>query len=157
MNPTIRTALAEEVPSIVTLWQAIDAFPESIRPFGGDSHDKPDQAHQLIKHALRSDKALVLVATIDDDIVGTISGHVFDKPAVNLTCVGVIYSLWVNEDHRSQGIGGSLLSTLETGLKHKGAKALQVGWDTANHHAELWWQKRGYSPYETIASKIIAE
>lgn len=156
MPITIRQAHHSEIDHVVTLWQAIDSFPDVLRPFGGDSTDKPEHAKALIEHTLQSNNAVVLVATNPvNDIIGTLSGHVFTKPAVNIPDVGVIYSLWVDEEYRCQGIGQNLLSYLEKELINKGAKAFQVGWDTSNTSAEAWWQKRGYLPYEVIASKLV--
>jgi GNAT superfamily N-acetyltransferase len=110
----------------------------------------------LLKGTIDSENALVLLAlNKHKEIIGTISGHAFDKPAVNIARVGVIYSLWVMESHRKQGVGLQLLNTLEDRLIEKGACAFQVGWDTGNTTAALWWQKRGYSPYEVIASKVV--
>ena len=97
MSITIRHAHEEDIPTLVSMWQAIDAFPDAIRPFGGDSADKPQHASELLKHSLTSDQACILVATNNkQNIIATISGHVFDKPGVMLPKVGVIYSLWVD-------------------------------------------------------------
>ncbi len=156
MTVKIQTANTSDIKTLVTLWQEIDQFPEAKRPFGGDSEDKPFHAEQLLKQTLISPLAIVLLAhDTNRKIVGTISGHVFDKPAVNISKIGVIYSLWVHQEYRQQGIGQQLLDTLEKQLQEKGARAFQVGWDTSNQLAEQWWKKRGYNPYETIASKII--
>lgn len=157
----IRSANLSDIPSLVNCWQEIDRFPNAQRPFGGDSADKPEHAQRLLEHTLQSKNATVLTAVTDssessiEKIIGTISGHVFDKPAVNLTKVGVIYGLWVDENYRQQGIGQALLLALETALQASGAQALQVGWDSPNALAAAWWEKRGYSAYEVIASKNI--
>lgn len=156
IKTAIRQVKQHEIPHLVQLWQAIDQYPQAERPFGGDSHDKPLHAQQLLERTIQSPNASVLVATHEQGhIIGTISGHVFEKPAVNISMVGVIYSLWVDEACRSQGVGQSLLDHLEVALRNKGAQALQVGWDVSNSTAASWWQKRGYLPYEVIASKII--
>ena len=151
----IMTAQQKHVSTIAAMWQCIDNALDTERPFGGDSDNKIDYAKSLIEHALRSDKALVLIAVAQEQVIGTISGHMFEKPAVNTPQVGVIYSLWVEQDHRKQGVGKQLLEKLELSLRQKGAQAFQVGWDTGNTIANLWWQKRGYCPYEVIASKMV--
>ena len=147
-------ATTTHLTKLVGMWQAIDAFPDMERPFGGDHQNKPEQARQLLEHAINSSDAIVLLARNQKQILGTISGHVFDKPAVNLNRVGVIYGLWVEAAYRRQGIAQYLLSTLEKELKHGGAQAFQVGWDCGNEVAAQWWQHRGYMPYEVIASKV---
>lgn len=151
----IRPAHALDVPLLVTCWQDIDRA-AAIRPFGGDSADKTAHAEKVLQHAIESAHAVVLVATDDNgEIVGTIAGHVFNKPGVVISSVGVIYSAWVDAERRRQGIGQQLLDHIERALENKGAKAFQVGWDTSNTTAEAWWQQRGYAPYEVIASKVI--
>jgi len=150
----IRTARLKDVDTMVRLWQAIDKAGEP-RPFGGDTFDKAEHAKKIITHALDSAQAVLLVCTYNDSLIGTISGHVFEKPAVKLNPIGVIYSLWVDTAHRNQGVGQYLLNTLETSLKDLGAQAIQVGWDSANRSAEQWWQRRGYQAYEIIASKVL--
>ena len=151
-EPTLRLARLNDVPRVVRMWQGIDRLAEP-RPFGGDTPDKAEHAKSLIQHTIKSPKARVWVAETQQGIIGTISGHVYEKPGVKLKQVGVIYSLWVDAEHRQQGLGESLLKALENSLSELGAEAFQVGWDVLNTHAGHWWQKRGYSAYEVIGSK----
>lgn len=137
---------------IAHFWQAIDSEAPK-RPFGGDTGSKQQRARDIIAHAISSPAAHVLTANDGDTIIGTITGHLYQRPVVKLSSVGVIYSLWVAPEYRSQGIGQSLLDAIEHQLTSMGAEAFQVGWDTGNQYAAKWWQKRGYSAYETIASK----
>lgn len=156
MTISIQPATKAHIPTMVTMWQAIDQFPQGERPFGGDSSDKPLRAQDFIERTLQLENAAVLIARNDKgDTIGTISGHVFEKPAVQVNPIGVIYGLWVEDDYRRQGIATRLLKHLENELQKKGAKAFQVGWDVPNTLAAAWWQKQGYLPYEVIASKMI--
>ena len=153
----IRLAHLFDMPLLIHCWQSIDNMTE-IRPFGGDSEDKSVHAEIVLKHAMASANAVVLVATAEDGtIIGTISGHTFEKPGVNISNVGVVYSLWVDGHYRFLGIGEQLLKKIENALIVKGAQAFQVGWDSGNITARKWWLKRGYAPYETIASKLAVE
>jgi len=149
---TILEAKITDSSVLASLWQAIDNESPK-RPFGGDSDTKQQRARDIIAHAISSPTAHVLTAWEDDTIIGTITGHIYQRPAVQLSSVGVIYSLWVSPDYRNKGIGQSLLDAIEQQLIFMGAEAFQVGWDTGNKHAAHWWQKRGYTAYETIASK----
>ncbi|MGH1487119.1 MAG: GNAT family N-acetyltransferase [Cellvibrionaceae bacterium] len=154
-NIIITKADLPDVEEITQLWSAIDQY-ASPRPFGGDKTDiKIARTREMIKHAINTQLACVLKATLDKRIIGTISGHIFERPTAKLSSIGVIYSLWVENDYRNNGIGKSLLASIEKSLHLMGADALQVGWDTPNTYAGDWWQKQGYTPYETIASKII--
>lgn len=155
INIHIEEAKLHHISAIAECWQEIDIASEAPRPFGGDSGGKLTHVENILKHTIQSKDARVLLALDEQGtIVGTISGHVFDKPAVNISRVGVLYSLWVHAAHRRQGIGLQLLNTLEAQLIEKGAQAFQVGWDVGNDNAAAWWQRRGYLSYEVIASKI---
>lgn len=137
---------------IAHFWQAIDSESPK-RPFGGDTDSKHQRARDIIAHAISSPTAHVLTANERGTIIGTITGHIYQRPAVKLSSVGVIYSLWVSPEYRNQGIGQALLTAIEKQLTSMGAEAFQVGWDTGNQYAAKWWQKHGYLAYETIASK----
>lgn len=136
-------------------WQEIDNESPK-RPFGGDTDSKLQRAREIISHAISSPTAHVLAAMQDSTVIGTITGHIYQRPAVKLSSVGVIYSLWVTPEHRKQGVGQALLDAIEQQLILMGAEAFQVGWDTGNSYAATWWQQRGYNAYETIASKNIS-
>ena len=152
----ITCAQAEDIATIAHSWSDIDRHAQP-RPFGGDNPlIKQAKTKEMIHHAINSNNAYILKACLADTMVGTIAGHLFERPTSQLNTIGVIYSLWVRDDYQQQGIGQSLLDAIEQKLTAKGARALQVGWDTLNKRAEAWWQKRGYLPYETIASKNIS-
>ena len=155
----IEEALPAQTDQLAYMWQQIDQAATD-RPFGGDANGKETRAKAFIEHAIKSPRAIILVAYDNADssrqMIGTITGHIYERPAVKLSSVGVIYSLWVNSDHRKQGVGQRLLDTIERRLIDMGAQALQVGWDVSNPYAATWWQKRGFVSYETIASKNIA-
>ncbi len=150
----IQEAKATDADLIASLWQCIDECTPT-RPFGGDTSSKIERAKEIITHAIQSSSAHILVAKSDKSIIGTITGHIYERPAVQLSAVGVIYSLWVAPEYRKQGVGQTLVDTIEQRLIVMGAQAFQVGWDTVNEYAGEWWQKRGYNPYETIASKNV--
>ena len=150
----ISEAGAQHINTIADCWQSIDQCSPH-QPFGDIAIEKRQRAQELIKHAIDSTDALVFIATTAQEIIGTISGHIYQRPASERSQVGVIYSLWVNQGQRRQGVGQALLSHIEQHLHGMGAQALQVGWDTQNTVAIEWWHKRGYAPYETIACKIL--
>ena len=150
---TIEDAKAADVPTLAAMWAAIDQLiPEP--PFGGDrTSRKHHRALEILTNAISSPTAFALAANYKQRPIGTISGHIYQQPVLQLSSIGVIYSLWVDERFRCRGVGLALLETLERKMVLSGAQAFQVGWGFHNHSAARWWQKRGYSPYETIASK----
>jgi ribosomal protein S18 acetylase RimI-like enzyme len=89
---------------IANFWQTIDNEATK-RPFGGDTDSKQQRARDIIAHAISSPTAHVLTAIDGDNIIGTITGHLYQRPVVKLSSVGVVYSLWVSPGYRKQGIG----------------------------------------------------
>ena len=152
---TITEAKINQVTAITEMWSAIDNCAND-QPFGGKLKNSQQRATEIITHAIDSPTASVLVAMDEKYLTGTITGHLYQRPGVKLSSVGVIYSLWVEPKFRHHGIGQELLSSIERHLQLMGAQAFQVGWDTSNHLAAEWWMRRGYQAYETIASKKIS-
>jgi ribosomal protein S18 acetylase RimI-like enzyme len=156
-NIQITEASNKDIKSLVHCWSQIDGLGES-RPFGGDiESEKTKRAEEMILHAINTKNSCILKACSANEIIGTIAGHIFERPTVRLSPIGVVYSLWVESEFRNQGIGQKLLNRLEQFLIMRGAKSFQVGWDTPNLHAGDWWQKRGYAPYEIIANKPVPD
>lgn len=150
---TITDASLAQVDQIASFWQLIDNEVDE-RPFGGNHPIQSfERAKDMLNHAISAAKGVVLVATSNSSLVGTISGHVYQRPSAINPDIGVIYSLWVDPSYRRQGVGESLLKNLEEKLHRLGATSYQVGWDNQNALAANWWEKRGYAAYEVIASK----
>lgn len=151
----IRPATMNEIDSVCTLWQQLEASKKQ-QPFGGDKEDEiQERTQNLVAHSIKSETAICLVAEDKEQIIGTLSAYIYEKPAVQLPTVAVLYSLWVAPEHRRQGIAQSLLTTAEQTLQNMGAQSLQVAWDSGNLPAEQFWQQSGFNPYEVIASKIL--
>lgn len=151
----IRPATMEEIDAVCALWQRLEASKKQ-QPFGGDKEDEiPVRTRNLVAHSITSETAISLVAENNDQLIATLSAYIYEKPAVQLPTVAVLYSLWVDPEHRHKGIAQSLLATAEQSLKQMGAQSLQVAWDSGNLPAERFWQQAGFSPYEVIASKIL--
>lgn len=152
---TIRPATLEEIDAVSDLWRQLEASKKH-HPFGGDLHEEiEERTYNLVKHSITSETAISLVAERDRQLIGTLSAYIYEKPAVQLPTVAVLYSLWVTPEHRREGIAKRLLSHAENSLKQMGAQSLQVAWDEGNQPAELFWQHAGFSPYELIANKLL--
>lgn len=152
---TIRPATLEEIDSVCALWQHLEAS-KNQHPFGGDKEAEiQERTRNLVTHSITSETALSLVAVRNTKLIGTLSAYIYEKPAVQLPTVAVLYSLWVAPEHRREGVGQTLLNTAEQSLKQMGAQSLQVAWDSGNQPAEQFWQQAGFSPYEVIASKLL--
>lgn len=98
------------------------------------------------------DHGFALLGWLDDQIVATISGHLYDKPEALNTPVGILYNLWVEPHARRKGLATMLADEAEQRLKTIGARSLQVAW-REDDTAEAFWRQRGFGAYETLAGK----
>jgi len=154
-SPIIRPATMAEIDSVCALWHQLEASKKQ-QPFGGDKEAEIlERTHNLVTHSITSETAISLVAEYKDQLIGTLSAYIYEKPAVQLPTVAVLYSLWVAPAHRREGVALSLLAKAEQTLKNMGAQSLQVAWDSGNLPAEQFWLQAGFSPYEVIASKLL--
>ncbi|MGK0499427.1 MAG: hypothetical protein ACJAYG_001067 [Oceanicoccus sp.] len=89
------------------MWRQVDQAASS-RPFGGDIDTKKKRAQDVIEQTIQSANAVILIAceyvAHDKKIIGTIAGHLYQRPDVKLSSNGVIHGLWVNEKTVSKAL-----------------------------------------------------
>ncbi|MGB0466552.1 MAG: GNAT family N-acetyltransferase [Pontibacterium sp.] len=150
----LRHAREEEIDQIYQLWQKLDTN-SSLKPFGGDGPDKADRTHALIRHSVLSDNAIALVALTNGKLIGTVSAYLYDKPAVQLPRIAVLYCLWIEPQYRHRGLAHQLVYQARLDMQALGAQSLQVAWDSDNKIAQTFWKKEGFDAYEVIAGKTL--
>ncbi|WP_281086589.1 ribosomal protein S18-alanine N-acetyltransferase [Caldisphaera lagunensis] len=82
-------------------------------------------------------KAILLVASIDNNIVGYSLGYMEDEE------VGHIVSIAVKKAYRNNGIGTKLMESIENELKSRGAKLIKLEVSVDNNARKLY-EKLGY-------------
>ncbi|MDX1959152.1 MAG: GNAT family acetyltransferase [Leptospiraceae bacterium] len=97
-----------------------------------------------IRNKVKVDKDLLLVALIDNKIVGTIMGG-YDGHR------GWIYSLAVSINHRSIGIGKGLVHSIELKLKQLGCLKINLQVVESNKTVISFYQKLGFEIEERIS------
>jgi len=120
--------------------------------FGSSPAGKKRFYHQLARQITKMDHGFALIAYLNADAVGCISGHLYDKPESINSPVGIVYNLWVEPEVRRQGLASLLAQEAESRLRELGARSFQVAW-REDPTAENFWRKRGYQAYETMAGK----
>lgn len=150
----IRPALLEELDQVCTFWQNLDTVAK-IHPFGGDGDDKAERARTLAQHSITAEDAICLVVELQGQLVGTLSAYLYDKPAVALPKVAVLYSLWIEPEHRRTGCAHLLVQEAQRQLTALGAQSLQVAWEHNQQAAQAFWLQEGFAAYEVIASKSL--
>jgi GNAT superfamily N-acetyltransferase len=82
---------------------------------------------------------LMLVATRDDDIVGSALGAWDGRR-------GWIYHVGTSERHRRDGVGGRLVHEVERKLRQLGCPKVNVIVHDGNRDATAFWEALGYAP-----------
>jgi RimJ/RimL family protein N-acetyltransferase/ribosomal protein S18 acetylase RimI-like enzyme len=124
-GPAIRTAVEADLVSVLSLWTEAGAEPTAT--------DDLDGLRRLVAH----DGGALLVAELDDVVVGTVIGA-WDGWR------GSIYRLVVHPDHRRSGLGRRLLGAAEVALEARGCRrshAIVVDLDT---RAMGFWSSTGW-------------
>lgn len=149
----ISKAINADRKQLIRFWQLLDlSLPEtSFPPFPAG---KKKFYLQLAKQLTRMDHGFALIAWRNDEAVGCICSHLYDKPESTTTPIGVMYNLWVEPSARRRGLATMLAQKAEE-LSHEiGAQGMQVSWRN-DPVAEYFWRSRGYHAYETLAGKTF--
>ncbi|MGA6974174.1 MAG: GNAT family N-acetyltransferase [Candidatus Binatus sp.] len=103
----IRTASRADLSAVLQLWDRVSVTP------------KVTDSIEALTHLLNHPGGILLVATIDDRIVGSVIGG-WDGWRGN------IYRLAVSPDHRRKGIAQRLVKEISIALCSKGAQRLSA-------------------------------
>jgi len=144
---TVRQATTTDNLDVVSVKRA------AIRADGHDSYSAdqvaawaPD-ADELddYENALGDDTYHVLVAEVDDEVVGF--------GVLNVE-TGALLALYIQPDHRGTGIGSRLLGQIETTAKFGGADTLEL---LASRNAVSFYADRGYERTDRVERDIDGE
>jgi ribosomal protein S18 acetylase RimI-like enzyme len=123
---------------VVELWTEVFAYPQP--------HNEP---LGIIRQKVAVDRELLLVATVDDELVGTVMGG-YDGHR------GWIYSLAVASSWRRRGIGGQLMRHVEGLLAERNCLKVNLQLLTTNAATVEFYQSQGYRVEERISmGKLI--
>jgi ribosomal protein S18 acetylase RimI-like enzyme len=125
----IRSAHGVDFPAVLQLWQQADVSPPS----------KSDSIDGLIR-LMDSDGAVLLVATADGRIVGSVIGG-WDGWRGN------IYRLAVAPDYRRRGIAKRLVKDVSRALFDKGAERIGALVEHEHSWAIQFWESLGEIGY----------
>lgn len=123
----IRDASPHDAAQVISLWERC----ELTRPWNDPTAD--------FALALKSLSSTILIAEMDDDVVGTVmvgfDGH-----------RGWVYYLATDPKHRNEAIGKSLLSASEDWLIAKGCRKVELmvrdGNDAVGFYEHLGWEQQ---------------
>lgn len=126
----IRAATPEDAPVLLPFW-AVAAENES----------RPTDTTTAIQALLDRDPEALLVAELDDEIVGTVIAG-WDGWRAH------IYRLAISPRHRRRGLGSALLTAAESRLRRLGATRFDAMVLDGNELGHAMWARAGYTPQE---------
>ena len=124
----VRAGELEDIDRVVSMYEWLFA-PPGARPPSWDR----ERAAAALAHAVGSDEAVVLVATLRDEFVGFCTGY-DDIVSVRFGRRVWVEDLAVHPNRRSLGIGKRLLDEAKTWARTRGATHLEL--DSAETRAD---------------------
>lgn len=133
---SIRLAYSDDIPAMVKLLSELFAIEDDF------TIDTEKQSHGL-ELLLHSPQCIILIAEIQDSVVGMISLQRMISTAIG-TYVGIIEDVVVSESRRGYGIGTKLLeAAIDEGARREWGR-LALGVDLRNTKAISFYQKYGF-------------
>lgn len=136
----MREAGPDDVEEAVSGYEWLFAPPGS-RPPDWD----PDRAGAAVRRVIASDAAVVLVAEVDDELVGLCTAY-DDIESVRYGRRVWVEDLAVQPARRSEGIGKQLLDEARQWAKDRGATHLELDSAQARTDAHRFYMREGSQP-----------
>jgi ribosomal protein S18 acetylase RimI-like enzyme len=152
----IRAATRRDIPALIELWEELMDFHEVRDPHFTRARNGSRLFARFVGENIRNDAACVLVATVEDRIVGYCQG-MLDRhpPALAEPEYGQILDFLVTAEYRRAGLGEQMFRTLCAWFRREGMHRIEVRHSTANEIAARFWTKMGFEPYlETLFLRV---
>lgn len=144
----IRKATRRDLDAIVALARELMDFHKARDPFFTRSADFDALFGRFALRNIRSKAACVLVATVDERIVGYCQG-MLDRhpPSIAKPEYGLILDFCVTAGYRRTGVGEQMFTAMREWFRMKGVRRIEVRHSTVNQIAARFWPKMGFTPY----------
>jgi ribosomal protein S18 acetylase RimI-like enzyme len=148
----IRAATRQDIPAMVRLWEELMDFHQARDPFFTRSRQGCELFARFVEENLHSDTACVLVAVVEDRIVGYCQAVLDRHPAaLAKSDFGQILDFGITADSRRSGIGTQMFQALCAWFRREGMHRIEVRHSTYNEIGACFWPKMGFRPYlETL-------
>jgi len=144
----IRKATRHDLDAIVALAREMMDFHKALDPLFTRSADFHAHFRQFALRNIRSPKACVLVATIDERVVGYCQGRLErHPPSLAEPEYGLILDFCVTARSRRTGVGEQMFAAMRESFHKKGVRRIEVRHSTFNRMAARFWPKMGFTPY----------
>lgn len=155
-----REAAKEDLDELVDCWEEFMDF--NLRSVEGSKRrewmkltgDASEKSCSHFEDEIEEEDKFVLLAENDEGIVGYIVASLEDRPPIfEGEKLGKIDELFVEEKHREEGIGNSLVERAVEWLKGKEIDLLKVRILQSNETADEFWDSRGFKDHIKIKFK----
>jgi len=144
----IRKATRRDLAAIVALAQELMDFHKAHDPFFTRSADFDALFGRFALRNIRGRTACVLVAMVEERIVGYCQG-MLDRhpPSIMEPEYGLILDCCVTAGYRRTGVGEQMFTAMREWFRMKGVRRIEVRHSTFNEIAARFWPKMGFTPY----------
>jgi GNAT superfamily N-acetyltransferase len=131
----VRAATAEDIPSLIEAYEWLFAPPGSRPPTWDET-----RAAVALGEAIDSHDSVVLVADDAGTLVGFLTGYQ-DMHSVRFGYRAWVEDLAVDPEHRSLGVGKSLLDAAKDWARERGATHLELDSADNRHDAHRFYER----------------
>ena len=145
MEILIRHAENKDLSHIQKLMTELNDF--QIKNFSNQNkpfHKRTKEYPKIKKEDIKNN--IILVAEIDNNIIGYIWGSIHKRKAHELSIMGYIDEICVNQKYRTKGVGKRLLKLLETKFRQKKCDHMVTHTDYDNEIAQKSYSNYGMLP-----------
>lgn len=151
----IRKAKKNDFAAIVEL--AVQLY-KTEQPFDNnikDGYYHTDKGKSELLKKIRSRKTIFLVATINNNIVGYITGYIYERDEVYINKVAYLDQICVDINYKSKGIGTRLIDEFSNVVKKKKVKYIKLNAFEKNTPAVNLYNKMGFNEYSIFYIKKL--
>ena len=151
----IREARVDDVRGISELLVRLKKLNGEFDPMYKVVSNVIEKVESYTKEALGSNKDVVLVAEVEQRIVGTIKVVLKDRRFYEPAIQGIIVDLYILPENRRGKLGEDLLNRIVDVLKQKGVEVVTAEFPTQNTLAVNFYQKHGFRALVNTFAKTI--
>jgi ribosomal protein S18 acetylase RimI-like enzyme len=152
----VRRATLEDLDQVVALRLAL-LREEERNPFFANPHPDADaRAVELTRGELTAPGEVILVASMDDAIVGMLRCRLVRRmPLVAGDRQAVVTTVYVVPAQRRRGVLSALLNAADLWCRQKGVTDMRLQCALSNDAGRKAWESLGFTPAETVYLRTI--
>lgn len=151
----VRRAREEDIDDLIVMIERFYRFNEEFDPAWSTKPETRLVAKELASKYIGDPSSVVLVAQIDERIVGFVRAEVRENPILENGRLGVIVELYVHPQYRRRGVARRLVEEASKELARKGVNVVGAEFPSANKIAETFYESLGFRPYLSVYIKEV--